>query len=173
MRSSQGSEMYAVIQNEWGGPETLEVVEKEKARPAPTEVLVRVVAAGVNPVDVYTRMGVAYNQVLRLPFVNGWDVAGVVEEIGYGVTRFRPGDRVFGMPRFPGEAGAYATYVTAPSRHLALIPDGVSRTDRPRGLLLRLQPDVRAVGSRRERGGRRFDTWRSRAMGRPENGHRR
>jgi NADPH:quinone reductase-like Zn-dependent oxidoreductase len=117
--------MRAVRQLEWGGPETMELVDLPVPRPAPTEVLVRAVAAGVNPVDVYTRRGLAYNRVLRLPFVNGWDVAGVVEEVGYGVTRFRPGDRVFGMPRFPFEAGCYAEYVTAPSRHFAPVPDGM------------------------------------------------
>jgi NADPH:quinone reductase-like Zn-dependent oxidoreductase len=117
--------MRAVRQEEWGGPETVEVVELPVPRPAPTEVVVRTVAAGVNPVDVYTRRGLAYNRVLHLPFVNGWDVAGVVEEVGYGVTRFRPGDRVFGMPRFPFEAGCYAEYVVAPSRHFALVPAGM------------------------------------------------
>ncbi|GAA5137762.1 NADP-dependent oxidoreductase [Pseudonocardia adelaidensis] len=122
-------EMRVVRQREWGGPETLEVLESPVPRPAPTEVLVRVAAAGVNPVDVYTRRGLAYNQVLGLPFVNGWDVAGVVEEVGYGVTRFRRGDRVFGMPRFPFEAGCYAEYLTAPSRHLAPIPDGLGFVD--------------------------------------------
>jgi NADPH:quinone reductase-like Zn-dependent oxidoreductase len=117
--------MRAVRQQEWGGPETMELVDLPVPRPAPTEVLVRAVAAGVNPVDVYTRRGLAYNRVLRLPFVNGWDVAGVVEEVGYGVTRFRPGDRVFGMPRFPYEAGCYAEYVVAPSRHFAPVPGGM------------------------------------------------
>jgi NADPH:quinone reductase-like Zn-dependent oxidoreductase len=121
--------MQVVRQQEWGGPEALHVVEAPAPGPAPTEVLVRVVAAGVNPVDVYTRRGLAYNGVLGLPFVNGWDVAGVVEEVGYGVTRFRPGDRVFGMPRFPFEAGCYAEYLVAPSRHLASIPDGLGFAD--------------------------------------------
>ena len=59
------------------------------------------------------------------PFTVGWDVAGVVEEVGFGVTRFSPGDRVFGMPRFPKQAAAYAEYVTSPSRQLARIPDGL------------------------------------------------
>jgi NADPH:quinone reductase-like Zn-dependent oxidoreductase len=121
--------MRAVSQREWGGTETLELVDVPVPRPMPTEVLVKVVAAGVNPVDVYTRMGVAYNSVLSLPFVHGWDVAGVVTEVGYGVTRFTPGDRVFGMPWFPRQAGAYAEYVTAPSRHLALMPDGMAFTE--------------------------------------------
>jgi NADPH:quinone reductase-like Zn-dependent oxidoreductase len=59
------------------------------------------------------------------PFILGWDVAGVVEEVGYGVTRFEPGDRVFGMPWFPRLARAYAEYVTAPSRQFARTPDAL------------------------------------------------
>ncbi|MFI9504487.1 NADP-dependent oxidoreductase [Nocardia sp. NPDC052566] len=117
--------MRAVQQEQWGGPETMRLVEIDRPQPRYTEVLVKVVAASVNPVDTFNREGNGYNDVLTLPFVNGWDVAGVVEEAGYGVTRFRPGDRVFGMPRFPYAAGAYAEYVTAPSRQLVRIPDGV------------------------------------------------
>ncbi|MFE7800274.1 NADP-dependent oxidoreductase [Nocardia sp. NPDC057440] len=120
--------MRAIQQQRWGGPETMQLVEVDRPQPTYTEVLVKVVAAGVNPVDHYNREGKAYNDVLPLPFVNGWDVAGVVEEVGYGVTRFEPGDRVFGMPWFPRAAGAYAEYVTAPSRHFAAIPEGVSFT---------------------------------------------
>ena len=80
-------------------------------------------AAGVNPVDwkVRARGGILGEP----PFTVGWDVAGVVEEVGYGVTRFSVGDRVFGMPRFPREAAAYAEFVTSPSRQLARIPDGL------------------------------------------------
>jgi NADPH:quinone reductase-like Zn-dependent oxidoreductase len=86
-------------------------------------VLVRVRAAGVNPVDWKTRARGGF--LGEPPFTVGWDVAGVVEALGRGVTRFDPGDRVFGMPRFPREAAAYAEYVTSPSRQLARIPDGL------------------------------------------------
>ncbi|WP_067842154.1 NADP-dependent oxidoreductase [Nocardia lijiangensis] len=115
--------MRAIQQREWGGPEMLQLVEVEQPQPGPGEVLVRVIAAGVNPVDYYTREGRAYNRVLTLPFVHGWDASGIVAAVGYGVTRFRPGDRVFGMPQFPREAGAYAEYVAAPARHFALMPE--------------------------------------------------
>jgi len=116
--------MRKITQHALGGPEVLELVEAPRPAPTPTEVLVRVAAAGVNPVDwkVRTRGGFLGDP----PFTVGWDVAGVVEEVGYGVTRFQPGDRVFGMPRFPREAAAYAEYVTSPSRQLARIPDGLS-----------------------------------------------
>jgi NADPH:quinone reductase-like Zn-dependent oxidoreductase len=115
--------MRAIRQRMLGGPEVLELVEVRRPKPAPTELLVRVRAAGVNPVDWKTRAGGAY--LGEPPFTVGWDVAGVVEEVGAGVTRFRPGERVFGMPRFPREAAAYAEYATAPSRQLARVPDGL------------------------------------------------
>jgi NADPH:quinone reductase-like Zn-dependent oxidoreductase len=121
--------MRAMQQAVWGGSEPLTLVEVETPRPTFGDVLVRVHAAGVNPVDVYTRRGQAYNQVLELPFINGWDVAGVVEETGYGTTRFQVGDAVFGMPWFPRAAGAYAEYVSAPARHFARMPQGLGFTE--------------------------------------------
>jgi NADPH:quinone reductase-like Zn-dependent oxidoreductase len=113
--------MRAIRQQTLGGPEVLELVDVPRPEPAPTEVLVRVAAAGVNPVDWKTRTRGGF--LGSPPFTVGWDVAGVVEEVGRGVTRFEPGDRVFGMPRFPREAGAYAEYVTSPSRQLARTPE--------------------------------------------------
>jgi NADPH:quinone reductase-like Zn-dependent oxidoreductase len=115
--------MRAVRQHELGGPEVLAVEEVERPTPGPTEVLVRVAAAGVNPVDWKTRSGGGF--VREPPFIVGWDVAGVVEEVGFGVTWLSPGDRVFGMPRFPHEAGCYAEFVVSPSRQLARIPEGL------------------------------------------------
>ena len=73
--------------------------------PLPTEVLVRVHAAGINPVDWKTRGGTGMAGVLALaadPL--GWDVSGVVEEVGFGVTTLQPGDEVYGMPWFPRAA---------------------------------------------------------------------
>ena len=101
----------------------LELLDVPRPEPGPTEVLVRVAASGVNPVDWKVRARGGF--LGEPPFTVGWDVAGAVEELGRGVTRFAPGDRVFGMPRFPHEAAAYAEYVTSPSRQLARIPDGV------------------------------------------------
>ena len=115
--------MRAIQQMSLGGPEVLELADVPRPEPGPTEVLVRVTAAGVNPVDWKVRARGGF--LGEPPFTVGWDVAGVVEELGRGVTRFAPGDRVFGMPRFPRAAAAYAEYVTAPSRQLARIPDGL------------------------------------------------
>lgn len=118
--------MRAVVATRTGAPEVLELQEVERPEPIPTEVLVRVHAAGVNPVDYKTRQGKGMAAVMGdPPYRMGWDVAGVVERVGMGVTRFAPGDEVFGMPRFPHEAGCYADYVTSPSRQLALRPEGL------------------------------------------------
>ena len=114
--------MRTIRQESLGGPDVLEVVEAPRPAPIPTEVLVRAVAAGVNPVDWKTRARGGF--LGEPPFTVGWDVAGVVEEVGFGVTTLSVGDRVFGMPRFPREAAAYAEYVTSPSRQLARIPEG-------------------------------------------------
>ena len=115
--------MRIVRQHELGGPEVLVLEEAERPEPGPTEVLVRVAAAGVNPVDWKTRAGGGF--LREPPFTVGWDVGGVVEELGYGVTWLSRGDRVFGMPLFPREAACYAEYVVSPSRQLARIPDGL------------------------------------------------
>jgi NADPH:quinone reductase-like Zn-dependent oxidoreductase len=119
--------MRAIRQRSLGGPEVLELATVDRPAPVPTEVLVKVAAAGVNPVDWKTRS--SGGMLGSPPFTVGWDVAGVVEELGFGVTRFAVGDRVFGMPRFPREAGAYAEFVTSPSRQLARIPDRLSNVE--------------------------------------------
>jgi NADPH:quinone reductase-like Zn-dependent oxidoreductase len=113
-------EMLAITQDGFGGPEVLVPAKIDRPVPGPTEVLVRVHATSVNPVDWKTRAGGGV--AMSTPAVVGWDVSGVVEEAGPGVTRFGAGDEVYGMPRFPHPARAYAEYVTAPSRHLARKP---------------------------------------------------
>ncbi|GGU56539.1 NADP-dependent oxidoreductase [Lentzea flava] len=121
--------MRAITQNEFGGQEVLTLTDVPKPTPLPTEVLVRVHAAGVNPVDWKTRAGAGMAGLQTFPLVLGWDVSGVVEEVGFGVTTLKPGDEVYGMPRFPHAASAYAEYVTAPSRHFARKPKGLSHVE--------------------------------------------
>lgn len=122
--------MKAVVLHEYGAPEGLTVEEVAKPEPIPTEVQVRVHAAGVNPVDFKTRSGEGVSAVLGEPPVRlGWDVAGVVSEVASGVTRFKVGEEVFGMPWFPRQAGAYAEYVTAPARHFAAKPHALSHEE--------------------------------------------
>ncbi|MCX5206173.1 NADP-dependent oxidoreductase [Streptomyces sp. NBC_00237] len=119
--------MRAIGQDSLGGPDVLRIVEVPRPVPGPAEVLVRVCAAGVNPTDWWHRAtgGLAGDVPIRL----GWDVSGVVEAIGPGVTLFAPGDEVFGMPRQPAPAGTYAEYVVSPARHLAAKPPTLSHVE--------------------------------------------
>ncbi|MGW5423007.1 NADP-dependent oxidoreductase [Streptomyces sp. NPDC003943] len=120
--------MRAMVVKQWGGAENLVEREVERPRPGLNEVLVRVHAAGVNPVDWKTRAGGALIEWGAVPAV-GWDVSGTVEAVGPGVGMFRPGDEVFGMPLFPRQAGGYAEYVVAPARHLAPKPKGLTHVE--------------------------------------------
>ncbi|MGW9211059.1 NADP-dependent oxidoreductase [Embleya sp. NPDC055664] len=113
--------MRAVVQSRFGGPEVLEPVEWERPVPGPGEVLVKVAAAGVNPLDWKVREGV-HPMYGEPPFVLGVDVSGTVAEIGPGVGRFAIGDEVFGMPRMPESGQAYAEYTAAPAAGLARKP---------------------------------------------------
>ncbi|MFD8751002.1 NADP-dependent oxidoreductase [Kitasatospora sp. NPDC059577] len=115
--------MRAVVQREVGGPEVLEVTEVERPELLSGEVLVRVKAAGVNPVDVAVRAGL-FPLLGEPPFTLGWDLSGVVEEAAPG-ARYRVGEEVYGMPFFPRAANAYAEYVAAPSRQLARKPASI------------------------------------------------
>ncbi|MGW1890997.1 NADP-dependent oxidoreductase [Streptomyces sp. NPDC002004] len=116
--------MRAVSPRAWGGPEVLTEVEVDRPEPGPTEILVRVHAAGVNPVDWKSRESGGFG-MWGTPPILGYDVSGTVEAVGIGVTLYRPGDQVFGMPHFPQQAGGYAEYVAAPARHFARKPDAI------------------------------------------------
>jgi NADPH:quinone reductase-like Zn-dependent oxidoreductase len=113
--------MRAIVQRSFGAPEVLEVTEVDRPTPLPSEIVVRVQAIGLNPVEAIVRAGV-FPLIGQPPFILGWDVSGVVEEVVPGVNRFRRGDEVFGMPFFPRAANAYAEYVAAPSRQFARKP---------------------------------------------------
>lgn len=113
--------MRAIVQRSFGTPEVLEVTEVDRPTPLPSEIVVRVQAIGLNPVEAIVRAGL-FPLIGQPPFILGWDVSGVVEEVVPGVNRFRPGDEVFGMPFFPRAANAYAEYVAAPSRQFARKP---------------------------------------------------
>lgn len=115
--------MRAMRVDRFGGPEVLEAVDIPRPSPGLSQVLVRVRAAGVNPTDWKHRGGRRF--LGDPPYVVGWDVSGVVEEVGLGVTLFKPGDEVFGMLPYPGGAGAYAEYVVGPARAFAPKPAAV------------------------------------------------
>ncbi|TPQ22584.1 NADP-dependent oxidoreductase [Streptomyces sporangiiformans] len=117
----------AYVFTRFGGPETEALVDQERPSPGPGELLVAVRAAGVNPVDWKQRSGYARpGQVAReLPAVFGNEAAGVVEEVGEGVTGFAVGDEVFGNP----VAGGYAAYALLPVAVTAHKPEEISFTD--------------------------------------------
>ncbi|MGZ0232515.1 NADP-dependent oxidoreductase [Streptomyces sp. CPS1] len=119
--------MRVVTQHTLGGPEVLTIVDAPEPRPLPGEVLVRVRAIGLNPLEARLRAG-EFPLLGRPPFVLGWDISGVVEEAS-GTWRFRPGDEVFGMPLFPRAARAYAEVVSAPALHLARKPASLSHVE--------------------------------------------
>jgi NADPH:quinone reductase-like Zn-dependent oxidoreductase len=113
--------MKAVSQDELGGPEVLKLVTLPTPEPGVSEILIRVHAAGVNPIDGANRQTGAL--IGQPPFVLGWDVCGTVEAVGLGVTLYKPGDVVFGMLPFPQGHGAYAEYVVGPTRVFVPKPD--------------------------------------------------
>ncbi len=116
--------MRAMAIAAYGGPGQLKARARPRPRPGRGELLLRVVAAGVNPVDCELRSGgLADAFDCRFPLVPGWDAAGVVEELGDGATGFRKGDRVFtSTRRNPLQWGCYAEYVAAPEAHVARMP---------------------------------------------------
>lgn len=114
--------MKAMTLHEYGDPDVLRAEELPTPEPTSGEVLVRVQAVSINPVDYKWRRNGPFK---TFPVVLGWDVSGTVEALGPGVTDFRVGDEVFGMVRFPGEGRAYAKYVAAPASHLAPKPAGL------------------------------------------------
>ncbi|MET7700878.1 NADP-dependent oxidoreductase [Streptomyces sp. NPDC005485] len=123
---STANTMRAISQDILGGPEVLKEVEVERPTPGPSEVLVRVRAAGVNPTDwKHRELGIFLGEP---PFVLGWDVSGVVEAVGIGVTLYGPGDEVFGMLPYPFGVGSHAEYVTAPARSFAPKPSSIDHT---------------------------------------------
>ncbi|HWC80351.1 MAG TPA: NADP-dependent oxidoreductase [Pseudonocardiaceae bacterium] len=118
--------MRVITQHTLGGPEVLTIVDAPAPRPVPTEVLVRVRAIGLNPLEARLRAG-EFPLMGAPPFVLGWDISGVVEQAQ--TWRFRPGDEVFGMPLFPRAAHAYAEFVSAPALHLARKPASLSHVE--------------------------------------------
>jgi NADPH:quinone reductase-like Zn-dependent oxidoreductase len=120
--------MRAIRQDAFGPPEVLKVVEIADPVPLPTEVLVRVRAAGINPVEEFIRAG-RFPLLGQPPFILGWDISGIVESVHPGVNRFAVGDEVYGMPLFPRAGNAYAELVAAPSRQLARKPAGLTHEE--------------------------------------------
>jgi NADPH:quinone reductase-like Zn-dependent oxidoreductase len=119
--------MKAIRIHEFGGPEVMKLVEVERPVPKPGEILIKMYAGSVNPADYIIRQG--GNDLLRpflkLPLGLGLDAAGIVEELGGEVTTFKKGDKVYGVPNFPGD-GTYAEYIAAKASQFALMPANIT-----------------------------------------------
>jgi NADPH2:quinone reductase len=114
---------HAIRVHETGGPDVMKWEEIDTPSPGPGEVLVKHSAVGLNYIDVYFRTGVY--PAPHLPFIPGFEGAGVVEAVGEGVNDFRPGDRVcYGT----SPIGAYAEHRIMPVHHLLRLPDGIDET---------------------------------------------
>ena len=120
--------MKAIIIDEFGGQDRLTLADVPAPEPGSGEVLIRVKAAGVNPVDTKIREGrLALRLPHRFPLIIGWDAAGVVEATGPGVTAFKPGDDVYAYCRKPVvQFGAYAEYIVLPVQSVARKPSTLS-----------------------------------------------
>ncbi len=122
--------MRIITQSTVGGPEVLHVAQAPVPEPRPGEVLIKIEAIGLNPVDAAVRSG-AFPLLGDPPFVLGWDVAGTVEAAAVPVgesaqaSPFQVGDQVFGLVRFPAAGNTYAEYVNAVTGELAPIPEQI------------------------------------------------
>ncbi len=123
--------MKAARIHAYGGLDEVRYEEAPVPEPAAGEVLVRVHAAGVNPVDWKTSSGGGQADKIgeRFPLVLGWDVSGTVEEVGSDADGWAVGDEVFGLLRFPQPGQTYAEHVAAPSNELAPKPSRLSHVE--------------------------------------------
>lgn len=110
--------MRAIVVREFGGPDVMKIETVRDPAAGPGQIVVRVRAAGVNPVETYVRAG-AYGMLPHLPYTPGSDGAGDVESVGAGVTTFAPGDRVYVAAT---NAGTYAERVVCPAAQAHRLP---------------------------------------------------
>jgi NADPH:quinone reductase-like Zn-dependent oxidoreductase len=114
--------MKAVRFHTYGAPDVLVYEDVPKPEPASGEVVVKVHATSVNPIDWKVRAGQLRGfRDYPLPFILGWDVSGVIESVGAGVTQWKPGDQVYGRPDI-SRSGAYAEYIAVKEGELAHKP---------------------------------------------------
>lgn len=113
----------AIRIHQYGGPEALKLEQVQHPEPQAGEVLVRVLAAGINPVDWKIIEGYMKDFMpVQFPYIPGRDIAGIIEEVGPGVTEFQKGQAVFGQ----SAQGGYTEYTIAPVNKLALKPETLS-----------------------------------------------
>ena len=114
--------MKAIVVREFGAPEVMNLEEVPILEPPENQILVRVHAAGVNPVDSYIRSG-TYAQKPDLPYTPGKDGAGIIEKIGANVTKFKVGDRILTADSI---SGTYAEFCLCAETNLIKLPENVS-----------------------------------------------
>lgn len=120
--------MRAVVIHQFGDSNQLQLTEVEKPTAGEGEVLVKIKAIGVNPVDWKIRNGKLKDRLPhQFPLILGWDMAGVVEEVGHAARRFQPGDEVYAYCRRPVvQAGTYAEYIALSESYLTYKPKNLS-----------------------------------------------
>lgn len=123
--------MKAIVLKKFGSVDNLEIKNIAVPEISADEVLVRVKAISINPVDVKTRQGYVLAESLKnfSPIILGWDISGVVEDTGENVKNLIKGEKVFGMVNFVGHGKGYAQYVAVPAEHLAVMPKNISFTE--------------------------------------------
>jgi NADPH:quinone reductase-like Zn-dependent oxidoreductase len=123
--------MKAIILKGFGGVENLVIAELPSPVISDNEVIVKVKAIGINPVDIKTRKGKGLAAALKEfdPIILGWDISGTIVRTGAKVTNFKKGDEVFGMINFPGHGKAYAEDASAQELHIALKPGNISHEE--------------------------------------------
>ncbi|MEX0771533.1 MAG: NADP-dependent oxidoreductase [Balneolales bacterium] len=124
-------QMKAAFFEEFGGPDRLKIGTVERPDVKEGEVLVRIQAAGVNPVDAAVTQGYLQGSLPHVfPVIPGWDMAGIVEERGFGARRFVPGDKVYAYVRRPVvQWGTFAEYIVVPEYYLSLQPGNISHKE--------------------------------------------
>lgn len=120
--------MKVMAIQQYGGPEVLTLMDLAIPEPGEGEVRVKVYAADINSVDFQARQK-DYLGYTSFPIVLGWDISGVVDALGAGVTDFKVGDEVYGMIRFPKQGRAYAEYATAPVTEIVLKPQRLNHVE--------------------------------------------
>ncbi|MEO8823985.1 MAG: NADP-dependent oxidoreductase [Ginsengibacter sp.] len=117
--------MKTIQIHKFGGPEVLKYEDAERPTPANDEVLIKVYASGVNPVDWKIRAGLAQKSFpVNLPLIPGWDVSGEIEEVGSDILNFRKGDEVYSRPDL-ARNGTYAEYVVVKADQVNLKPKSI------------------------------------------------
>jgi NADPH2:quinone reductase len=116
------SKMKAIVVREYGEPDVMKIEDVPTPEPSGTQVLVKIMAAGVNPVDTYLRTG-KHAHAPELPYTPGKDGAGTIEKAGKDVTKFKPGDRVYTANTL---TGTYAEYALCEENQLGRLPENVS-----------------------------------------------